>query len=157
MKYMQNKVDNNTEDIEKAIKYKFKNKKLLLQSLTHRSYSNENKESPNNERLEFLGDAILQFIATEYLYKEYPDADEGILSKYRSLLVKTDFLYKIAKKINIQKYLRVSLGQKKDLNERGESILADSIESIIGAIFLDGGFENARVFIYANILKDSKK
>ena len=140
--------------MEQNIGYDFTDKDVILQALTHRSYTNENQETVHNERLEFLGDAILQLAATRKLYTLYPDVAEGELSVYRSLLVKTEFLVQIAEKLEIPIYLRVSSGQKKDLNTVSTGLFADAVEAIIGAIYLDGGLEAAEQFIFEKVLTD---
>lgn len=142
------------QKIEGNIGYQFADKKILLQALTHRSYTNENQETVHNERIEFLGDAILQLAATRKLYTLYPDVAEGELSVYRSLLVKTEFLVQVAEKLEIPKYLRVSSGQKKDLNTVSTGLFADAVEAVIGAIYLDGGLEAAEQFIFQKVLTD---
>ena len=141
-----------TGEIEKSVGYTFLDKKLLAQALTHRSYTNEYKEESHNERLEFLGDAILQFISTEKLYSTYPNVTEGEMSVYRSLLVKTSFLVTVAGKLGIPKHLRVSTGQKNDSKTKSSALFADATEALIGAIYLDGGLEAAKIFIFEKIL-----
>ena len=138
--------------IEKNIGYVFTDKNLLLQALTHRSYTNEHKEENHNERLEFLGDAVLQFITTQKLYILYPDTLEGELSMCRSLLVKTNFLVTVAETLELPKYLRVSTGQKKDLKTVSTALFADAVEAIIGAVHLDGGLKAAETFIFKKVL-----
>ena len=140
--------------VEKNIAYSFVDKNLLYRALTHRSYTNEHEGEEHNERLEFLGDAVLQFIATYELYTLYPEVAEGQLSVYRSLLVKTDFLIDVAAKLKIPEYLRVSTGQRKDMNTVSTALFADAVEAIIGAIYLDGGLEPAKVFVLEKVLKD---
>lgn len=142
------------QDMEQSVGYCFADKSIILQALTHRSYTNENQETAHNERLEFLGDAVLQLTTTRKLYALYPDVAEGDLSVYRSLLVKTDFLIQVAEKLNIPTYLRVSSGQKKDLNTVSTGLFADAVEAIIGAIYLDGGLQAAERFIFEKVLTD---
>ena len=146
--------DSIVQKMEDTIGYRFTDKKVILQALTHRSYTNEHPGTAHNERLEFLGDAILQFTATRTLYTLYPDVAEGELSVSRSLLVKTEFLIQAAEKLEIPIYLRVSSGQKKDLNTVSTSLFADAVEAIIGAIYLDGGLEAAEQFIFDKVLVD---
>ena len=141
--------------VEQRIGYTFKQKHFLLQALTHRSFCNEHPGTEHNERLEFLGDAILQFVSTKELYLRYPEEPEGTLSVYRSLLVKTDFLVRVAHSISVPTYLRVSSGQKKEM-ERNTALLADVVEALIGAIFLDGGLTPAEQYIHTHILRDSE-
>ncbi|MCY4576846.1 MAG: ribonuclease III [Candidatus Kaiserbacteria bacterium] len=142
------------QPIEKHVGYRFTDTALLVQALTHRSYTNEYEGAIHNERLEFLGDAILQFAATRKLYTLYPDVAEGDLSVYRSLLVKTDFLIQVAEQLEIPKYLRVSSGQRKDMNTVSTALFADAVEALIGAIYLDGGLESAEQFVFEKVLTD---
>ena len=143
--------------IEKHIGYQFTDIHLITQALTHRSYTNEHRRAPHNERLEFLGDAVLQFAATRKLYALYPDVTEGELSIYRSLLVKTGFLLQVAKRLEIPTHLRVSSGQRKDMNTVSTALFADAVEAIIGAIYLDGGLEAAEQFIFEKVLVDMQE
>ena len=142
------------DTVEKHIGYTFTDKAMLLQSLTHRSYTNEHYGASHNERLEFLGDAVLQFIVTQHLYTLYPDVSEGELSVYRSLLVKTDFLVSAAKTLHLPQYLRVSRGQKKDVNTVSSGLYADAVEALIGAVYLDGGLSSVQDFILKYVLVD---
>ena len=145
-------------ELEKKIGYSFKNKDLLLEAITHSSYTNEHKNSPNNERLEFLGDAILQYSTTIFLYKHYSDSSEGILSKYRAILVNTLSLSKISSSMELKKYVRVSTGQKNDINTKNSKVLlADVVEAIIGAIYLDSSLEQSEKFIYDFINKNAEE
>ena len=156
-------------DFEKSIGYTFSSKDLLLTALTHRSYSNENIGAEHNERLEFLGDAVLQFLSTEYLYTKYPDKTEGDMSILRSALVDTNALFEAGESLGIQSSMRFSVGQEKEMQSRAsKSVIANAVEAIVGAIFLDGGLENSRKFAGKHIfskdilpknnesLKDSK-
>lgn len=119
--------------------YEFSDQGLLRLALSHRSSGRE-----NNERLEFLGDAILGFIISEYLYNELPQASEGNLSRYRASLVKKSTLAEIARELRIGEYLILGAGELKSGGKRRESILADSVEAIISAIYQDGGLEACR-------------
>ena len=138
---------------EEIIGITFKNKALLKQAFTHRSYLNEHRttELTHNERLEFLGDAVLELIVTEYLYGKYPDRTEGVLTSYRSALVKAETLSEAASKIGMNDYLLLSKGEAKDLGRARQIILANTIEALIGAIFLDQGYDSAKYFISRNI------
>lgn len=141
------------EDVEKQIGYIFQNKELLKQAFVHSSYAHENKNSIfSYERLEFLGDAILEMVSSIYLYKNNPIDDEGTLTKTRAKMVCTTSLSNIALELNIAQYILLGKGELNQNIEERYSILEDVIEAIIGAIFLDGGFENAEKFIYDNIL-----
>jgi ribonuclease-3 len=137
-------------EVEKIINYQFKDKELLKNALTHSSYSNEETDktsSKNNERLEFLGDAIFDAIISEYLYKLMTDVEEGRLSKLRSKVVCESSLAKCGKHLGINKYLRLGRGEENNGGRERNSIIADAMEALIGAIFLDGGMEDARKFV----------
>ena len=134
---------------EKNIGITFKNKEILRQAFTHRSYLNEHKDSElsHNERLEFLGDAVLELIVTEYLYEKYPDSNEGELTAFRSALVNAVTMSDAASKIGMNDYLLLSKGEAKDVGRARQIILANTIEALIGAIFLDQGYDTAKYFI----------
>jgi ribonuclease-3 len=134
---------------EKNIGITFKDKNLLKQAFTHRSYLNEHKDSElvHNERLEFLGDAVLELIVTEHLYEKYPDSNEGELTSFRSALVNAVTMSDAASKIGMNDYLLLSKGEAKDTGRARQIILANTIEALIGAIFLDQGYEMAKYFI----------
>lgn len=126
----------------------FKDKKLFEQAFVHRSFLNETKEKlSSNERLEFLGDSILSFVISDYLYKNYPNFDEGILTNIRSLLVNTKSLAQIAKTLEFGKYLKLSRGEEESKGRQNQSLLADSFESFIGALFIDQGIEVVSKFL----------
>ena len=149
----------NIKNLEKNIGIVFKNKDLLQQALVHRSYINEHPDFNigHNERLEFLGDAVLEIIVTEYLYINFPDKPEGDLTNWRASLVNSKMLYKIADKLNFENFLLLSKGESKDKNSKARQyILADSVEAVIGAIYLDQGFEIAKDFILKNVVVDLK-
>lgn len=134
---------------EEKINIKFNDKNLLKQAFTHRSYINENPLETNghNERLEFLGDAVLELIITEYLYKKYPDKTEGELTGYRASLVNADMLSVVAKEIEMEDFLLLSKGEKRDTGKARQYILANAFEALIGAIYLDNGYENSFSFL----------
>jgi ribonuclease-3 len=131
----------------------FKNKELLKRAFTHRSYLNENRdsESSHNERLEFLGDAVLELMVTEYLFEKYPDSNEGDLTAYRASLVNAITLSEAAQKINVNDFLLLSKGETKDTGKARQYILANTMEAIIGAIYLDQGYDSAKYFISKNL------
>jgi len=131
----------------------FKNKELLRRAFTHRSYLNENRgsESSHNERLEFLGDAVLELMVTEYLFEKYPDSNEGDLTAYRASLVNAITLSEVAQKIGVNDFLLLSKGEAKDTGKARQYILANTIEAIIGAIYLDQGYDSAKYFISKNL------
>lgn len=131
----------------------FKNKELLKRAFTHRSYLNENRstESSHNERLEFLGDAVLELMVTEYLFEKYPDSTEGDLTAYRASLVNAITLSEVAQRIGVNDYLLLSKGETKDTGKARQYILANTIEAIIGAIYLDQGYDAGKYFISKNL------
>lgn len=141
-------------DFEKKTKILFNKKETLKQAFTHRSYVNENKGSVvgNNERLEFLGDAVVELVVTNYLYKKYPELQEGELTRYRSALVNADTFYKVAQNLGMNDYLLLSKGQKRDTTRSFKNILADTFEAFIGAVYLDQGYSVAETFIQNNLL-----
>jgi len=128
---------------------KFNNLQILKEALTHRSYLNEfkNKNLQSNERLEFLGDAVLSFVVSSWLFKEFPHYFEGKLTNLRSNLVKTVSLTKIAQKLKVGDYLLLSKGEKESKGQQNPTLLANAMEAIIGAIFLDQGIETAKIFV----------
>ena len=135
--------------IEKKLGLKFKNQTLLLQALVHRSYLNEHREFKldHNERLEFLGDAVLELVVTEYLYNNFPNP-EGELTNWRASLVNRSSLAETAQQLDIESFLLMSRGEKKDTNPKSRQyILANALEAIIGAIYLDQGILPAKKFI----------
>ncbi len=142
------------KDFEKIIKVKFKNPKLLKEALTHRSYLNENPSwpVPHNERLEFLGDAVLELITTEFLYKKFPLNDEGRLTSLRAALVNYQALAMVARDISLEKFVYLSRGEKKDIGRARDVILANAFEAMIGAVYLDQNYKAASVFIKNTVL-----
>ena len=144
--------------LEKKISVVFNNKDLLLQALTHRSYLNEN---PNfrlghNERLEFLGDAVLELIVTAELYTRFPEKPEGELTSFRAALVNSKMLAEAAVELEINEFLMLSRGEAKDVGRARQFILANTFEAIIGAIYLDGGYDAASGFIHQALLPHMK-
>lgn len=139
---------------EKKTNIVFKNKKLLEQAFIHRSYINENTKSNlcHNERLEFLGDAVLELVVTDYLYKKYPDQDEGSLTAYRSALVNAVIIGEIALELGMNEYLLLSKGEAKDIGKARGYILANTYEAYVGAVYLDRGYEVTRDFITKTLL-----
>ena len=141
------------EDIEKEIGYTFKQKELLKKALTHTSYAYE-KGVESNEKLEFLGDSILEFLSSKYLYNNYPKLKEGEMTKVRATVVCEKSLYKIAKKHNFSDFLYLGKSEKMTGGSERPAILADSVEAVIAAIYLDGGLEKAEMFIIENLKND---
>jgi ribonuclease-3 len=149
---MQN-LDNYQELAKRIFGGPMKDVELLLRAFTHRSYLNEHKKtvSEHNERLEFLGDAVLELVVTEYLYSKYSEP-EGILTNWRSSLVRTESIGAAATKLGFEEYLRLSRGEKRGSDRARAQILANCFEAVIGAIYLDQGYDKAAEFITANIL-----
>ncbi len=139
---------------EQAIGIKFKNKDVLQQAFTHRSYINENPRSglSHNERLEFLGDAVLELVVTDYLFKTYPDYAEGDLTAYRSALVNAVVAAEVAQDLNMNEHLLLSKGESKDTGRARQTILANAYESFIGALYLDQGYEVCEKFIKKTLI-----
>ena len=140
--------------LEAELKFTFNNKDLLQQAFVHRSYLNENRgfHLQHNERLEFLGDAVLELIVTEHLYKEYPDNPEGDLTAWRAALVNTKMLSHIGRELEFSNYLMLSRGEAKEEGKARDYILANTVEAFIGASYLDQGLKNAEKFITTYIL-----
>lgn len=145
------------KELANKIEVKFNNLDLLRQALTHRSYLNEHREYKleHNERLEFLGDAVLELVVTEYLYNNYPNNPEGEMTNWRAALVCGEMLAKISKELGVEKYLLMSKGEAKDIGRARQYLLANAFEAIVGAIYLDqkeSGFDVCRKFILKNVI-----
>lgn len=141
---------------ENAINVDFNDKKLLRRAFTHRSYLNEHPEEDikHNERLEFLGDAVLELVVTDYLFSSYPDYPEGDLTAIRAALVNTESISEVAQGLQADDYLRLSKGEAKDTGRGRQFILANTYEAIIGAIYIDKGYGEAADFITETLLDD---
>lgn len=133
--------------VEESLKVKFENPQCIKTALTHSSYAKQFKDAQYNERLEFLGDSVLQLTITEYLFKNYKNKAEGELTKIRSLIVCENSLYEVAKKLNLSDFIRMSRGEELTGGRDRISIQADAVEAVIAAIYLDKGIECAREFI----------
>ncbi|HVY67604.1 MAG TPA: ribonuclease III [Patescibacteria group bacterium] len=140
-------------ELAKTLKLKIHNPDLYLSAFTHRSYLNENRgfHLPHNERLEFLGDAVLELAATEYLFKNYPHP-EGELTNFRSALVNYKMLSSIASRLGLEQFLLMSKGEAKDTGRARQVILANCIEAVLGAMYLDAGYQETTNFIAREIL-----
>jgi len=150
--------EKNFKELEKKINYFFKNKNLLLHALTHKTYAFE-AENPLefNERLEFLGDSILGFVVAEQLYKSNKYFSEGELTRRRATLVNNNFLAKRARELELGKFLLFGRGERKQNGARNPTNLANALEALIGAVYLDSNLDNVRKFIFNNVFrKDSK-
>lgn len=144
------------DNLEKMIGYTFKDKSLLTKSLIHTTYANEHDidKINTNQRLEFLGDSVLQIIVSDRLYHMLPNAAEGLLTRDRASLVCEESLASISRELQLYKFLLLGNGMSKDSIKDNNSTLCDTIEALIGAIYLDGGLENAKAFIDKYILSD---
>jgi len=143
-------------NLEKILAYSFKNKDLLNHALIHSSYINENRMNPgaHNERLEFLGDAVLELATSEYIYNSFPDMTEGEMSKLRASVVNEATLAKCARERDFGSFLKLGKGEMRGGGAGRESILADTFEAVIGAIYLDGGYDAAKRFILCALETD---
>lgn len=152
-------ISTNTEKLESSLGYVFKDKELLVRALTHSSYINEHKLTrlDCNERLEFLGDAVLELVSSDYLFGIFTQSPEGDLTKKRASMVSEAPLAEHAKKLGLGNWLRLAKGADEGGGRNQPSILSDALESVIGAIYLDGGFSNAKDFIRRHILDESEK
>jgi len=147
-------IDKHYAELETTIGVTFRDKDLFVSCLTHRSYLNEHPDFPlpHNERLEFLGDAVLELVVTEYLYTHYPNP-EGELTNWRAALVNANMLSELAREINLEKCLKLSRGEAKEANTKARQyILANAYEAVIGAIYIDQGWDAAKRFIEEQVL-----
>ena len=144
-------------EFENKIGYTFKDKELLIQAFTHSSQVNEQKinKRPDYERLEFLGDAVLEMISSAYLFRTYPDKKEGEMSKIRASLVCEPALAYCSEQIQLKKYIQLGKGEEATGGRNKESIIADVMEAVIGALFLDGGIEESKRFIDSYVLTNA--
>jgi len=144
------------KELYRRINYRFNDPNLALQALKHRSYLPRSKErrTASNERLEFVGDAVLGLVVSEYLYKKFPQKEEGELTKIKSLVVREEILAERAYKLNLGEFLLLGNGEEKAGGRERTSIIADAFEALIGAIYLDGGINEVRRFIEEQILNN---
>ncbi|MBR6476868.1 MAG: ribonuclease III [Lachnospiraceae bacterium] len=147
------------DKLEERISYHFRNKELVLQALTHSSFSNEQKQEKTQdyERLEFLGDAVLELVSSEYLFHALKDMQEGELTKRRASMVCEPSLAFCAKDLELGRFMRLGKGEESTGGRTRDSIIADGMEALIGAIYLDSGMEEAKKFIYRFVLNDLEK
>jgi len=140
---------NDLSKLQERIGYQFSDIKLLQQAVTHRSYLNENPSWPtgHNERLEFLGDAVLELVVTEYLYEHYPETAEGEMTNWRAALVNAITLSAITQEFDLNEHMLLSRGEARDTGRARQYILANAIEALIGAMYLDGGYQPCKEFI----------
>ena len=149
-------MNRNLQELERTICYQFKEHGLFVQALTHSSYANEHRwnHSRCNERLEFLGDAVLEIVTSDFLYHKYEDLPEGDLTKIRASIVCEPTLAYCAGDISLGEYLLLGKGEEATGGRSRNSVVSDAMEALIGAIYLDGGFANAKEFIHRFILND---
>ena len=149
----------NLEEFETALGIAFKDKSLLTRALTHRSYLNENPDLPylDNERLEFLGDAVLDFVAAEFLYQRFPEMSEGDLTSLRAALVKGDTLARFAIDLGLPQYVLMSRGEEAARGRERAPLLAGAFEALIGALYLDQGLGAARAFVLRFLPAESER
>ncbi len=149
-------MESKIEELEEIIGYKFKDKSLLELALTHSSYSNDQKKGKmhNNERLEFLGDAVLELTSSEVLFHEYREKTEGELTRLRASLVCEPTLADCAREIHLGDYLLLSHGEDRTGGRNRDSVISDAFEALIGAIYLDGGYNSSKTFIKKYVLND---
>lgn len=150
------KLEKELDNLENEIGYQFKDKSLLKQALTHSSFSNEQKirKRKNYERIEFLGDAVLELVSSDYFYRTYPEETEGNLTKMRAAAVCEQALAITARQLKLGSYMIFGKGEEANGGRERESIIADAVEAVIGAIYLDESLEEARKFIYRFVLND---
>lgn len=140
-------------EFEKVIGVVFEDKRLMETALTHSSYANQHKNMAYNEKLEFLGDAVLQLAITEYIFKSFPEKSEGELTKLRALIVCEASLYNVAMNWNLGKYIRMSKGEEITGGRERAALLADGVEAVIAAVYLDQGMDTAKAFVVRNFLE----
>jgi ribonuclease-3 len=141
------------ESLEKKLGYSFQNRELLAEALNHSSYANEHRGSlGSNERLEFLGDSVLGFVSAEYLFRGHEDLPEGDLTRMRAALVCEQSLYEVAKELELGGYLKLGRGEEAGGGRERQSILADAVEAVFAAVYLDGGIEQVRALIIRVLL-----
>jgi len=151
-----NLMKNKFLELEKSLNVSFNNKDLLIQAFCHRSYLNENPDFylGHNERLEFLGDAVLELVTTDYLFNKYPDKPEGEMTGWRASLVNSNILSDTAREMDFEKFLLLSSGEAKENGKARKYILADTFEAFIGALYLDSGYESAKKLIEEKLIKE---
>lgn len=146
------KIKDQRSKLEEILEVTFKHEELLTQALTHRSYLNEDSQvKVSNERLEFLGDSVLQLLTSRELFNRFPDLPEGKLTSLRSNLVRTETLANLAESLSLGDYLLLSRGEKKEGGQQNRSLLANTFEAVLGAIYLDQGLEKTREFLEKNL------
>ena len=139
------------EQLKYRISYTFKNRSLMREAVTHRTYAMENQLKYDNQRLEFLGDAVLEIILSEFIFSRYPTADEGMMTKLRSALAQQDALATLARRLELGDFLLMGHGERDSGGGERDSTLSDLFEALLGAIYLDGGLDPARSFVMESV------
>ena len=148
---------NGLEELQNNLQYKFNNLSLLENALTHTSYSHEHNNAKSNERLELLGDTILNLVISEKIYMHIPEISEGNMSKIRATIICEDALYETALKLNYDKFIMLGIGEEKLGGRKKASILADAFEAVLAAIYLDSDFDTAKEFVLRNLSEFSEE
>ena len=146
------------DELERLLNYHFNDKQLLVMAMSHSSYVNERKinKCDCNERLEFLGDAVLELVSSDYIYKKYPEKPEGELSRIRAALVCEPALFECSEEIKLGRFVLLGKGEERDNGRLKPSVISDAFEALLGAVYLDGGYENASAIIHKFILSDKR-
>ena len=147
------------QELEERLGYTFHNIELLRGALYHSSYANEHRSMgiSSNERLEFLGDAVLGFVSADFLYRKHPDLPEGELTRIRAALVCEESLHEVAQSLGLGSYLRLGKGEESGGGRRRPSILADAVEAVLAAVYLDGGIDPARALVHRVLLEKERE
>lgn len=143
---------NNLKSLQTKLNYQFKDPSLLETALTHKSFANENQNIQSNERLEFLGDAVLELVVTKFLFEKFPDDQEGHLTSLRSALVRGKNIAKVLADLEVLEYIKLSYGEQRSNGSHKAYIQANVYEAIVGSIYMDGGLEKASSFIFQTVI-----
>jgi len=142
----------NLKSLQSKLNYQFEDTSILETALTHKSFSNENQNIQSNERLEFLGDAVLELVVTKYLFEKFPDRQEGYLTSLRSALVRGKNIAKVLESLDVLEYIKLSFGEQRSNGSKKSYIQANVYEAIVGSIYMDGGYEVASKFIFETVI-----
>ncbi|MBT5346770.1 ribonuclease III [bacterium] len=142
----------NLKSLQSKLNYQFEDTSILETALTHKSFSNENQNIQSNERLEFLGDAVLELVVTKYLFEKFPDRQEGYLTSLRSALVRGKNIAMVLENLDVLEYIKLSFGEQRSNGSKKSYIQANVYEAIVGSIYMDGGYEKASKFIFETVI-----
>lgn len=142
----------NLKSLQSKLNYQFKDTSILETALTHKSFANENQNIQSNERLEFLGDAVLELVVTKFLFEKFPDRQEGHLTSLRSALVRGKNIAKVLENLQVLEYIKLSFGEQRSNGSQKSYIQANVYEAIVGSIYMDGGYEKASQFIFETVI-----